>query len=72
VKTASTEKLNIMKAEIKEGRAVMVRIAGLAEEFTVKDLRQRQLLTELMLDKNNGRLLVDADDIRAIRLNNPI
>jgi hypothetical protein len=68
MKTSTTEKLNLMKEEIKAKRAVMVRIAGLAEEFTVVDLRQKQLNVELMLDRNNGRLFVDPDDIRAIRL----
>jgi hypothetical protein len=68
MKTTSTEKLSIIKAEIKAKRAVMVRIAGLAEEFIVQDIRSKQTLVELMLDKNNGRLLVDPDDIRAIRL----
>jgi hypothetical protein len=50
----------------------MVRISGLAEEFTVTEITQRSLTVELQLDRNNGRLLVDPDDIRAIRLLNPI
>jgi hypothetical protein len=72
MKTATTEKLNLAKKEIQAGRAVMVRISGLAEEFTVTEITQRSLTVELQLDRNNGRLLVDPDDIRAIRLLNPI
>jgi hypothetical protein len=72
MKTATTEKLNLAKKEIQAGRAVMVRISGLAEEFTVTEITQRSLTVEFQLDRNNGRLLVDPDDIRAIRLLNPI
>lgn len=68
MKTATVEKLNIIKSEIKAKRVVRLRINGLAEEFTVRDIRNRQTNVELLLDKNNGRMIVDPDDIRALRL----
>lgn len=72
MKTTTAEKLSLMKAEFKAKRSVHIRLDGLTEEFIVKDVRQRQTNVELLLDRRGGRLIVDPDDIRAIRLHEAI
>jgi hypothetical protein len=72
VKTTTTEKLNILKGEFKAKRSVYIRIAGVAEEILVRDVRTRQTNVEFALNRQAGRLIVDPDDIRTIRLHEAI
>lgn len=72
MKTSTAEKLSVMKREFRAKRSVALRIADLAEELVVKDVRNLQTNVELTLDRRGGRLIVDPDDIRVIRLHEPI
>lgn len=67
MRTSAVEKLNILKQEFKAKRSVYIRVANLADEFLVVDVRSLQTNVEFMLDRRGGRLIVDPDDIRTIR-----
>jgi hypothetical protein len=71
MKTSTGEKLNILKREFKNKRSVAIRVVGSDQEFLVKDVRALQTNVEFTLDRRGGRLIVDPDDIRSIRLHEP-
>lgn len=67
MKTSTAHKLKVMRSAIKAGQKPTIHMPG-GSEWKVADLRNLNYAVELKLDRREGTIVIDPDDIVAVHV----